>query len=154
MTLTIKLKRLNHGKDLPWPQYATPGSAGADLHAAIMEDVILEPGDRHLIPSGFAAAIPAGYELQIRSRSGLSLKQGLMVLNSPATIDEDYRGEIKVILCNLGQEPVTITRGMRIAQLLLAPTYRADWQEVGELPEHASPRDASGFGSTGLYTKS
>lgn len=153
MTHIIKFKRLVNGKDLPSPHYATPGSAGADLHAAIMEDVILQPGDRHLIPSGFAAAIPAGYELQIRSRSGLALKQGLMVLNSPATIDEDYRGEIKVILCNLGHEPVMITRGMRVAQLLLAPTYRANWEEVPELPAHTSPRDEKGFGSTGLYTK-
>ncbi len=149
--MRISLKRLPHATDLDVPFYATEKSAGMDLSAAIHEPVVLAPGERALIPTGFAYAFPEGYEGQIRPRSGLALKNGLTVLNTPGTIDADYRGEVKVILVNLGTETFTVERGMRIAQFIIAPVQQAVLEEVVNLPE--STRDAFGFGSTGLSQK-
>jgi len=146
--IEIPVKRLEHGLDLPLPAYATDLSAGMDLLAALDEPLVLLPGHRQLIPTGLAIALPAGYEAQVRPRSGLALKHGLSVLNSPGTIDADYRGEIGVILIHLGDEAFTIERGMRIAQLVLAKTASASLLEVSVLPE--SLRAEGGFGSTGL----
>jgi dUTP pyrophosphatase len=143
----VAVLRLPHGEGLPLPDYATEGSAGLDLLAAVAEAVTLQPGARALIPTGLALALPHGYEAQVRPRSGLALKHGLTVLNSPGTIDADYRGEVQAILINLGEEPVTVARGMRIAQLVLAPVARAGLQEVTVLP--SSARAGGGFGSTG-----
>ena len=143
----VAVLRLPHGEGLPLPDYATQGSAGLDLLAAVSEAVTLQPGARALIPTGLALALPPGYEAQVRPRSGLALKHGLTVLNSPGTIDADYRGEVQVILVNLGEEPVTVTRGMRIAQLVPAPVTRARLEEARELP--VSARSGGGFGSTG-----
>jgi dUTP pyrophosphatase len=141
------VQRLPHGEGIELPSYATAGSAGCDLRAAIAESLTLLPGGRTRIPTGLAVAIPAGYEGQVRMRSGLAIRHGLTLLNGPGTIDSDYRGEIQIILANLGSEPVTITRGERIAQLVIAPVARARWEPTEELP--ASPRDVGGFGSTG-----
>jgi dUTP pyrophosphatase len=146
--LAIEVVRLAHGADLSLPAYATPGAAGMDLLAAVTEPVTIAPGGRALIPTGLAVALPAGHELQIRPRSGLAMRHGLLVANSPGTIDEDYRGEIKVILLNAGDADFTVTRGARIAQAVLAPVVQARWQEVTAL--HATDRDAGGFGSTGV----
>lgn len=146
--LTIKIKRLPHSGDMELPSYATAQSAGVDLSAAITNDITLEPGKRILVPTGIAIALPGGLEAQVRPRSGLALKHGITVLNSPGTIDADYRGEIGVILINLGQEPFTITRGMRIAQMLIAPVTTATFDVVEDLDQTA--RGAGGFGSTGL----
>ena len=145
--VAVPVKVLPHGEGIELPSYATAGSAGCDLRAAIAESLTLLPGGRTRIPTGLAVAIPAGYEGQVRMRSGLAIRHGLTLLNGPGTIDSDYRGEIQIILANLGSEPVTIARGERIAQLVIAPVARARWEPVGELP--ASPRDAGGFGSTG-----
>lgn len=147
MNTTIQVKRLPHAQGLSLPAYATAGAAGMDLLAAVTDAVIIQPGQRTLIPTGLTIALPPDTELQIRPRSGLALKNGIMLPNTPGTIDEDYRGEIQVILINLGQEPVTITRGMRIAQAILAPVIRAEWQEVESLTD--STRGIGGFGSTG-----
>lgn len=144
-TIHIRLKRLPHGDGLPLPSYATVGAAGLDVVAA--EDVTLAPGARHAVATGFAVAIPAGYEIQVRPRSGLALKHGVTCLNTPGTIDEDYRGEVKVILANLGAEPFEVRRGERIAQLVPAVVQRAVFAEVEELDDTA--RGAGGFGSTG-----
>jgi len=146
--VTIGLRRLPHGADLPLPAYATAGSAGMDLMAAIAAPETLQPGARALVPTGIAIALPAGYEAQVRPRSGLALKHGITVLNSPGTIDSDYRGEIKVILVNLGAESVVIERGTRIAQLVLAPVALAQWAVRASL--ETTEREAGGFGSTGL----
>ncbi len=143
----VALKRLPHGADLALPGYATEQSAGMDLLAAIEAEVVLAPGERRLIPSGIAIALPAGLEAQVRPRSGLALKHGVTVLNSPGTVDADYRGEIGVILINLGQEPFTIQRGDRIAQLVIASHAQARWRVVEALEDSA--RGAGGFGSTG-----
>jgi len=143
--ITIPLLRLPHAADLPLPAYATDGAAGMDIVAA--EDFTLSPGARHAVATGFAMAIPAGYEVQVRPRSGLALKHGITCLNTPGTIDSDYRGEVKVILANLGSEPFAIRRGDRIAQLVPAPVQRATLSEVDSLDETA--RGAGGFGSTG-----
>ena len=143
--ITIRLMRLPHGAGLPLPAYATSGAAGMDVVAA--EDLILAPGARHAVATGFAIAIPAGFEVQVRPRSGLALKHGITCLNTPGTIDEDYRGEVKVILANLGSEPFAIVRGERIAQLVPAPVQRATFDEVASLDETA--RGDGGFGSTG-----
>ena len=145
--LSLTIQRLPHAADLQLPAYATDQSAGMDLLAAVETDTILAPMQRLLIPTGIAIALPAGYEAQVRARSGLTIKHGLCVLNGPGTVDADYRGEIKVILANLGSEPFVITRGMRIAQLVIATYTRIHWQEVQELA--ASNRGAGGFGSTG-----
>ncbi len=145
--VTIAVKRLPHGADLDLPAYATEQSAGMDLMAAVENDVNLAPGERKLIPSGLAIALPAGYEAQVRPRSGLALKNGVTVLNSPGTVDADYRGEVGVILINLGQEPYVITRGSRIAQMVIAPCLQGSWQVSEDL--EASARGTGGFGSTG-----
>jgi deoxyuridine 5'-triphosphate nucleotidohydrolase len=146
--IEVLLKRLPHGADLPLPGYATAGAAGMDICAAVTDQMVLAPGARALIPTGFAIALPPDYELQIRPRSGLALKSGIMVVNSPGTIDADYRGEVQILLLNAGAEPFVVTRGMRIAQAVLAPVYRAVWRESETL--EASGRGAGGFGSTGL----
>lgn len=143
--IDIQLQRLPHGKGLPLPAYATDGAAGLDVVAA--EDMILKPGQRHAVATGFALAIPEGFEVQVRPRSGLALKHGITCLNTPGTIDHDYRGEVKVILANLGGEPFEIRRGERIAQLVPAPVHKAEFREVVTLSETA--RGAGGFGSTG-----
>jgi dUTP pyrophosphatase len=148
--LKVDVKRLPHGADLPLPEYATADSAGMDLLAAVDGDKTLAPGARMLVPTGLAIALPPGYEAQVRPRSGLALRNGVTVLNSPGTVDADYRGEVGVILANLGDQPFVITRGMRIAQMVVAPVTRLDWAEVAELPE--SGRGAGGFGSTGTET--
>ena len=145
MPTTIAILRLPHGDGLPLPAYATHGAAGMDVVAA--EDVTLAPGGRHAVATGFAIAIPDGYEVQVRPRSGLALKHGVTCLNTPGTIDSDYRGEVKVILANLGQEPFPIRRGERIAQLVPAPVLRAELTETDSLDE--TVRGAGGFGSTG-----
>jgi dUTP pyrophosphatase len=145
--VAIQVVRLPHAEGLPLPSYATAGAAGMDLQAAIAAPVTLAPGARALLPTGLRIAIPAGYELQVRPRSGLALKNGIVLPNSPGTIDEDYRGELGVILMNAGDQPFTVERGMRIAQAVLAPVVRAAWAEVSALPETA--RGAGGFGSTG-----
>lgn len=143
----IDVVRLPHAEGLPLPSYATEGAAGMDLLAAVMSPVVIPPGGRMLVPTGLRIAIPAGYELQVRPRSGLALKNGIVLPNSPGTIDEDYRGELGVILLNAGDAPFTVERGMRIAQAVIAPVIRAAWREVAELPDTA--RGAGGFGSTG-----
>jgi dUTP pyrophosphatase len=145
--LAVSVQILPHGVGLPLPSYASLGSAGADLAAAIAAPLVLPPGGRALVPTGIALALPDGFEAQVRPRSGLALRHGLTVLNSPGTIDSDYRGEIGVILANLGGAPVTVARGDRIAQLVVAPVQRAEWRAVASLPP--SPRGASGFGSSG-----
>jgi dUTP pyrophosphatase len=147
MTLAIKVTRLPHAEGLPLPAYATEGAAGMDLQAAVTAPVTILPGGRALIPTGLRLAIPAGHELQIRPRSGLALKHGITLPNSPGTIDEDYRGELGVILLNAGSEAFTIERGTRIAQAVLAPVTRATWDETDTLPD--TSRGAGGFGSTG-----
>lgn len=144
----VKIIKLAHGADLPLPAYATQQAAGADLMAAIDGDITLVPFARQLIPTGVALALPAGFEAQIRPRSGLALKNGITLLNTPGTIDADYRGEIKVLLINLGQEDFVISRGMRIAQLVIAPVAQVQWQQVETLDDTA--RSANGFGSTGV----
>ncbi|MBW6523714.1 dUTP diphosphatase [Sphingomonas sp. RHCKR47] len=144
-SVPIAVRRLPHGDGLPLPAYATAGAAGMDVVAA--EDILLDAGARAAVATGFAIAIPAGYEVQVRPRSGLALKHGVTCLNTPGTIDSDYRGEVKVILANLGSEPFAVRRGERIAQLVPAPVLRAELTEVAELDETA--RGAGGFGSTG-----
>lgn len=144
----VRVRRLPHGEGLDLPHYATAGSAGMDVLAA--ENVTLAPGARHAVATGFALAIPQGYEIQVRPRSGLALKHGLSVPNAPGTIDADYRGEVKIILINHGAEPFAIRRGERIAQLVLAPVVQAAWVEVAELDDTA--RGAGGFGSTGGHS--
>jgi dUTP pyrophosphatase len=144
-SIRIAIKRLAHGDGLPHPAYASDGAAGMDVVAA--ESLTLAPGARHAVATGFAMAIPAGYEVQVRPRSGLALKYGITCLNTPGTIDSDYRGEVKVILANLGSEPFEIVRGERIAQLVPAPVQRADMDEVADLDDTA--RGSGGFGSTG-----
>jgi dUTP pyrophosphatase len=143
--IQIKLFRLPHGDGLPLPRYASEDAVGLDVTAA--EDLTLEPGQRHAVATGFAIEIPRGYEVQVRPRSGLAMKNGITCLNTPGTIDSDYRGEVKVILINLGQEPFEVRRGERIAQLVPAPVLRADFVEASELS--GTERGAGGFGSTG-----
>jgi dUTP pyrophosphatase len=149
----VRVRRLP-GADpgIPLPTYQTAGAAGMDVAANLAPDdrargIVLPPGERALVPTGLAIAVPAGYEMQLRPRSGLALRQGVTVLNAPGTIDEDYRGEVGVVVVNHGRTPVTIAHGMRIAQMVLAPVVRALWEEVEALD--ASPRGAGGFGSTG-----
>jgi len=145
--LQVPLQRLPHGRDLPLPRYASEDAAGLDLLAAIESPIELAPGARKLIPTGISIALPQGYEAQIRPRSGLALKHGIGLLNSPGTIDADYRGEIGVILINHGEAPFAVTRGDRIAQLVVAHVTRLAWVEADTLPDSA--RGKSGFGSTG-----
>jgi dUTP pyrophosphatase len=148
--ISIAITPLAHARDLPLPSYATSGSAGMDLLAALQTPMVLKTGERALIPTGIAIALPNGYEAQVRPRSGLALKQGITTLNTPGTIDADYRGEIGVILINHGAEPVTIEGGMRIAQLVIASVVQASWQVVETLED--TERGAGGFGSTGIST--
>ena len=145
----VAIRRLPHGRGLPLPAYATEGAAGMDVVSA--EDVTLAPGARHAVATGLSMAIPQGFEVQVRPRSGLALKHGITVTNTPGTIDSDYRGELKVILINLGAEPFAIQRGDRVAQLVLAPVVQAAWDEVAELD--ATERGEGGFGSTGGHAK-
>lgn len=149
MTVPVQVKRLPNGSGLPLPAYATSGAAGMDVVSA--EDVTIAPGARHAVATGLALAIPQGYEVQVRPRSGLALKHGITVPNTPGTIDSDYRGELKVILINHGTEPFAIQRGDRVAQLVLAPVVQAAWEEVTELD--ATDRGEGGFGSTGGHAK-
>ena len=147
--IEVKVSVLEHAQGLPLPRYETSGAAGMDLLAALPEHgaVALEPGKRIMVPTGMCIALPEGFEAQVRPRSGLAAKQGVTVLNTPGTVDCDYRGEVKVILVNLGEEPVTIERGMRIAQMVFAPVTRARLHQVATLDE--TERGAGGFGSTG-----
>ena len=147
--IPVRIKRLPHGQGLDLPAYATEGAAGMDIVSA--EDVTLAPGARHGVATGLSVAIPAGYEIQVRPRSGLALKHGISVPNTPGTIDSDYRGELKVILINHGAEPFAIARGDRVAQLVLAPVTQAAWNEVADLDE--TERGAGGFGSPGGHAK-
>lgn len=146
--IKVGLQRFPHASDLPLPSYATPQSAGMDLYAAVDEDVIILPNQWKPIPTGIAIALPVGYEAQIRSRSGLAAKQGVVILNSPGTVDADYRGEIFGIVINHGKEPFTITRGMRFAQMIIAPVSSIVWEEYESLNE--TDRGDGRFGSTGI----
>lgn len=146
-SVTVALKRLPEGEGLPLPQYMSEQAAGADLCAAVHEELTLLPGARALIPTGFAIALPDGYEGQVRPRSGLAMRHGVTCLNSPGTIDADYRGPVCVVLANLGTEPFVVRRGDRIAQLIVTPVAQARFDLIEELPQ--SPRAAAGFGSTG-----
>ena len=151
MSIPVRVQRLPHGADLPLPDYATAAAAGLDLLAAVAAPLAIPPGGRALIPTGLAIALPEGFELQIRPRSGLALRHGITLPNSPGTIDADYRGELGVILLNTGAEAFTVTRGMRIAQAVLAPVTRLAWVPVAALDDTA--RGVGGFGSTGLSTQ-
>jgi dUTP pyrophosphatase len=146
--ITVPVVRLPHGADLALPSYATEHAAGMDLMAAVAEPMVIEPGRRAMVPTGIAIALPVGFEAQVRPRSGLAAKHGVTVLNSPGTIDADYRGEIKVILINLGDEPFAVEPKARIAQLIVAPVMQIHWEGAESLPETA--RGDGGFGSTGL----
>jgi len=146
--LRVPIIRLRASRDpLPLPQYMTPDAAGMDIHADLDEEVTLPPLGRMLVPSGFAIALPQGYEAQVRPRSGLALRSGLTILNAPGTVDADYRDEVKILLINLGNQPVRLQRGDRIAQLVVAPVTRVQWQEVEDLPE---TERKGGFGHTGI----
>lgn len=150
-SVKVDVVQLPHAADLPLPEYATVQSAAVDLLAAVTKGVVLAPGARTLIPTGLAIALPDGYEAQVRPRSGLALKNGITLLNTPGTIDADYRGEIGIILTNLGEEDFTVERGMRIAQMLIAPVTRLTWNAVSSLDK--SERGSGGFGSTGVTTE-
>jgi dUTP pyrophosphatase len=145
--VTVRVRRLPHGEGLPLPSPASPGSAGLDLRAAIADDMVLAPGARALVPTGLVLELPAGWEGQVRPRSGLALRHGITLPNAPGTIDSDYRGELAVLLANLGDAPFTVRRGDRIAQLVVAPVGRVVWVEAEELAP--SERQGGGFGSTG-----
>ena len=147
-TIRVALMRTPEGEGLALPAYMSELAAGADLCAAVSSDLLLLPGARALVPTGFAIAVPPGFEAQVRPRSGLALKQGITILNAPGTIDADYRGPVGVIVANLGTDPVTIRRGDRIAQMVIAPVVRAHFMTVDELPQ--TQRGSGGFGSTGV----
>lgn len=148
MSVELAFQALPHFGELPLPAYATTGAAGMDIVAAVTEDLVLAPGGRSAVPTGLSMAVPAGHEVQVRPRSGLALRHGVTVANAPGTIDSDYRGEVKILLVNLGDADFTVSRGMRIAQIVLAPVTRADPKLVEELDDTA--RGSGGFGSTGL----
>lgn len=148
-TITVEVRRLPHGEGLPLPAYATPGAAGMDVVSA--EDVTIAPGARHPVATGLSVAIPEGYEIQVRPRSGLAFKHGITVPNTPGTIDSDYRGELKVLLINHGTEDFVVARGDRVAQLVVAPVTQGVWKEVDDLA--ATERGEGGFGSTGGHAK-
>lgn len=148
IALTIQIRRLPHAAGLPLPTYMTAAAAGMDLHAAVAGEVTIAAGEIALVPTGLEVAIPEGYEGQVRPRSGLAVRHGISLPNTPATIDADYRGEIRVPIINLGREPFTVSRGMRIAQLVVAPVVRVTWDEVGELP--TTLRAHGGFGHSGV----
>ena len=145
--LEVKIRRLPGNGDVPLPSYQSAEAAAMDLHAAVVEPLLLEPGKVVAVPCGFQIAVPAGHEAQVRPRSGLAAKNAILVPNSPGTIDADYRGEVKVLLLNAGTSTFAVTRGMRIAQMLIVPLPRVQWKEVDELPP--TERGAGGFGSTG-----
>lgn len=147
-TIKVKVSKEPGTEDLPLPEYLTTGSVGMDLRAAVNEEIVILPGERKLIPTGIRVAIPEGYEGQVRPRSGLAINYGIGLLNSPGTIDSDYRGEIRVVVINLGEQPFVIKRGDRIAQLVISPVVRAVWEEVDNLP--SSERGEGGFGHTGI----
>jgi dUTP pyrophosphatase len=147
MSLTIDVVRLPHAEGLPLPAYATDGAAGMDLLAAVATPLTIPPGGRALVPTGLRIALPPGHEMQVRPRSGLALKHGIAMPNAPGTVDEDYRGELQVILMNTGAEPFVVERGMRIAQAVVAPVTRGVWRQVESLPD--TSRGEGGFGSTG-----
>ena len=149
MPISLLIRRKAGCDDLPLPRYMSEAAAGMDVCAAVDEPLVLEPGDIQLVPTGLQVAVPPGYEVQVRPRSGLALKHGLTVVNAPGTIDADYRGEVGVIVGNIGRQPFTITRGMRIAQLVVAAVARADVHEVDELPE--TGRGEGGFGHSGTH---
>jgi dUTP pyrophosphatase len=150
--LCVRILRINPDRtDIRLPEYSTEGSAGMDICAAVDADVVLQPGETALIPTGFIIELPPGHEAQIRPRSGLAIKHSLGILNSPGTIDSDYRGEVKIILTNFGKSPYTIHRGDRIAQMIVAAYERVKWEEAGSLGE--SPRGEGGFGHTGISSK-
>ena len=145
--LTVPIRKLPGNDNVPLPTYQTADSVGMDLHAAVAEPATILPGKIVTVPCGFAMAVPSGHEAQVRPRSGLAAKHGVTVMNTPGTIDPDYRGEVKVILVNHGAEPFKVTRGMRIAQMLVLPVPRVEWREVNELP--TTERGEGGFGHTG-----
>jgi dUTP pyrophosphatase len=145
--ISVKVEKLPHAADLDLPAYGSAQAAGCDLLAAISQTLILAPGARALVPTGLRIALPSGFEAQVRPRSGLAAKHGVTVLNTPGTVDSDYRGEVKVILANLGDEPFEVTRAMRIAQMVVAPVTRVEWAETADLDQ--TDRGAGGFGSTG-----
>lgn len=149
MAITVSVTVLPHGEGLELPAYATAGAAGCDLRAAVEAPLTVAPGERALVPTGIAIAVPEGYEGQVRMRSGLALRNGLILPNAPGTIDSDYRGEIRIIVANIGREPATLSRGDRIAQLVIAPVARAELTRVDALPE--TGRGGGGFGSTGNH---
>ncbi len=149
--MKLAILRLPHAADLPLPSYATEGSAGLDLLAAVDAEIVLQPGERKLVPTGLSIALPLGYEAQVRPRSGLALNHGITLINAPGTIDSDYRGEIKCPMINHGDAPFHITRGMKIAQMIIARHEIAELEEVSELP--MSARGAGGFGSTGTHRR-
>ena len=146
--MEVQVRVLPHGEGLPLPSYATTGAAGADVCAAVEGELVLAPGARAAVPTGLVLAVPPGYEVQVRPRSGLALKHGVTVANAPGTVDSDFRGELRVILVNLGEAPYVIRRGDRIAQLVVAPVVQARWVRAAALPETA--RGEGGFGSTGV----
>jgi dUTP pyrophosphatase len=146
--MRMRIQRLAAARDLPLPSPASPGSSGFDLRAALAAETVLRPGERLLVPTGLVLEIPPGWEGQVRPRSGLALRQGIGVLNAPGTIDSDYRGEVAVILINLGEAPFSLKRGDRIAQLVISPVARVEWEEADALGE--SERGSGGFGSTGV----
>ncbi|MEK7821568.1 MAG: dUTP diphosphatase [Planctomycetota bacterium] len=146
--IRVNIRRKEGCKDLPLPRYMSEGASGVDLYAAVETELMLEPQQIRAIPSGVFVEVPTGYEAQVRARSGLALKNGLAVVNAPGTIDSDYRGEICIILCNLGKEPFNIQRGMRIAQLVFQPVVRAELEEIEELQK--TKRNEGGFGHTGV----
>ena len=148
IALTLQIRRLPSADGLALPTYMTPGAAGMDLHAALAEDVVIAPGGITQVPTGLEVAIPEGFEGQVRPRSGLAVKHGISLPNTPATIDSDYRGEIRVPLINLGREAFRVSRGMRIAQFVVAPVARVTWDEVDVLPE--TDRGGKGFGHSGV----
>jgi dUTP pyrophosphatase len=148
MSVRIRVRRLPHGLGLRLPAYSTAGAAGADLHAAVKEPMTLDPGERAAVPTGMVLEIPPGYEGQVRPRSGLAMRHGVTVVNAPGTVDSDYRGEVKVLLINLGRDPFIVARGDRIAQLVVAPVEQAEFTDSAELS--GTGRGAGGFGSTGV----
>jgi dUTP pyrophosphatase len=149
--IQVQIQRLENAKDLPLPSYGSDEAAGMDLYAANSDDIVLQKGKRTIVPTGYAIALPRGFEAQIRPRSGLAIKNGLIVVNSPGTVDSDYRGEVGVIIANIGDENFTIERGMRIAQMVVTRHDRVAWQEVSELGD--TQRGAGGFGSTGVVDR-
>ena len=147
-SISVSIKRLDGTDDIAFPTYMTPHSSGMDICAAVKESIVIQPGDKAIIPTGFAIALPVGYEAQVRPRSGLAVKHGIGILNTPGTIDADYRGEVKIIIINLSRSDFEIKRGDRIAQMVIQPVVTACWEEVSDLPD--SERMDGGFGHTGM----